>query len=330
MSTFPDGLFQYGGAPVGLPFFPALRKGAKVFFVDPVIGSDSASGLKPEAALDTVGAAFAKTTDKAGDVVILLGDGSTTGTSRDAAIVWDHSNTHLIGVTAPGLNKRARIAPPSASTDVGDYSPYITLSGSGCIFANFSLFQGNSEDGASSIGILVSGSQNYLYNVDILNGAAANQGDEACFNLQITGSENVVERCFIGTDTYSRGNNAVSANVKFGGARNVIKDSILSMYADDTEPVFVLAAASSGDRWHLMEDCKLINSSPVLTAATSIEAAVSWSSTAGCLLFMKDCACYGADTITAADNSKVIMYGLSKAINVAADVSICGGTNADS
>jgi hypothetical protein len=327
MTTFPDGLFQYGGAPVGLPYFPALRKGAKVFFVDPAIGSDTASGLKPEAALDTVAAAFAKTTDKAGDIVILLGDGSTTGTARDEAIVWDHSNTHLIGVTAPGLNKRARIAPPSTATDVDAYTPYITLSGSGCIFANFSLFQGNSEDSKASVGILLSGSQNYLYGVDILNGAHANQGDEVCYNLTITGSENVIERCFIGTDSYSRGNNAASANINFGGARNVVKDCILSMYADDTEPVFVYAAASCGDRWHLMERCVCVNTSPVLTAATTIDAGVSWSNTAGCMLLLKDTGFYGCTDVTAADATKVVVFaptpgtpvdaGLFKGVDVA-------------
>lgn len=318
---------QFGGSPIGIPYMPALRHGAKVFFVDPANGNDNNSGRKPKDALDTVEAAYNKTTDKAGDIVILLGDGSTTGTARDNAIVWANSNTHLIGVTAPGLNKRARIAPPSTDTDVDAYTPYITLSGSGCVFANFSLFQGNTEDGKSSVGILLQGSQNYLCNLDILNGAAANQGDEACYQLQITGSENVIEKCFIGTDTYSRGNNAASANIVFGGARNVVKDCIFSMYADDTEPVFVLAAASSGDRWHYMKDCLFINASPNLTAAISIDAGVSWSATAGCILALKDCAFYGVTDVTAADNAKVVMYGLTKAVSGGVEVGIMGPTD---
>lgn len=329
MSTFPDGLFQYGGMPVGLgSFFPAIRKDAKIYFVDPANGNDNNSGLSPDQALDTVEAAYNKTVSKQGDIVFLLGDGSTTGTARDNAIVWANSNTHLIGVTAPGLNRRARIAPPSTDTsDVDAYTPYITLSGSGCIFANFSIFQGNTEDSKSSIGITLSGNQNYLYNVDILNGAATNQGDEACYNLNITGSENVIEKCFIGTDTYSRGNNAASANVKFGGARNVLRDCILSMYADDTEPIFVLAEASCGDRWHLMERCVCVNTSPVLTAATTIDQGVSWSNTAGCMLLLKDTAFYGCTDVTTADSTKVVVYaptpgtpvdaGLFKGVDVA-------------
>ena len=296
--------------PVGLgSFFPAIRSAAKVYFVDPANGSDSNSGLRPDDPLDTVEAAYNKTVSKQGDIVFLLGDGSTTGTSRDDAIVWANSNTHLIGVTAPGLNKRARISPPTTDTDVDAYTPYITLSGSGCVFANFSIFQGNSEDSKSSVGIYLTGNQNYIYNVDILTGAAANQGDEACYQLHITGSENVIERCMIGTDTYSRGGTA-GANVQFGGARNVLRDCILPMYADANDQFFVYAAASSCDRWNIMERCIMVNSSPVLTAATTLTAAVDWSATAGGLLFMKDCSMYGATDITAADNSKVICHGL--------------------
>ena len=121
---------------------------------------DTRDGLKPDQAMDTVAAAYAKTVDKQGDIVILLGDGSTTGTSRDTEFTWSNSNTHLIGVTAPGINKRARIAPATTETDVDGYTPYITISGSGNVFANFSLFQGNSEDSKSSIGIELTGNQN--------------------------------------------------------------------------------------------------------------------------------------------------------------------------
>jgi len=309
MSTFPDGLFQYGGAPVGLgSFFPALRKDAKIYFVDPANGNDNNSGLKPEEAMDTVAAAYAKTVNKQGDIVFLLGDGSTTGTARDVAIVWSNSNTHLIGVTAPARNKRARIAPATTGTvDVDAYTPYITLSGSGCVFANFSLSQGQSEAKAS-VGILISGNQNYLYNVDILTGTHDAQGDLACFALQFTGSENVVNNCMIGADTYSRGGTA-SANVKFGGSRNTIKDSILPMYADVNDALFVLAEASCGDRWHLMERCVCVNSSTVLTAAITLTQGITWSNTAGCMLLIKDSAFYGCADITPTDSTKVVFSG---------------------
>lgn len=302
--------------PVGLgSFFPAIRKDAKVYYVDPAVGDNNNSGLKPSEPLDTVQAAYDKTVDKQGDIVFLMGDGSTAGTARDVAIVWANSNTHLIGITAPGLNKRARISTVAASTDVDAYTPYITLSGSGCVFANFSIYQGNSEDSKASVGIYLAGNQNYLYNIDILTGAAANQGDEACYQLHITGSENVIEKCFIGTDTYSRGGVA-GACLQLGGARNVLRDCVLSMYADANDQVFVYAAASCGDRWHLMDRCVCVNSSPVLTAATTLTQGVNWSNTAGCMLLLKDCGFYGCTDVTAADSTKVVSCGHSGATMV--------------
>jgi len=76
------------------------------------------------------------------------------------------------------------------------------------------------------------------------------------------------------------------------------------MFADDTEPVFVLAStAFDTQRWNLFEDCTFIN-----TGTSTIAAAVSWSDTTG-KCFFKDCAFYGMTDVTAADNAYVLLYG---------------------
>ena len=46
MSTFPDGVFQYGGQPVGGGRYEAMW-GSKVYFVDYDYGTEGAGGLKP-------------------------------------------------------------------------------------------------------------------------------------------------------------------------------------------------------------------------------------------------------------------------------------------
>lgn len=325
MSVFPDGLFQYGGCPVGLDLFPALRKDAKVYFVDPANGSDSNYGLRPDNALDTVAAAYAKTVDKQGDIVILLGDGSTTGTARDAAIVWSNSNTHLIGVTAPGINRRARISPPTTdAADVDAYTPYITLSGSGCVFANFSLFQGNSEDTKPSVGIYVSGHRNYIGNVDVITGAHANQGDEAAtYNLQVLGSENVFESCYIGQDTVFR--SAANANVRFGdgtgtgdqASRNIFKNCIFPMWADEVTPVFILTShIYDSGRWELFKDCTFINTGSMYAGGDTLTAGVSWHADTNGWLLLQNCGFAGCTDVTAADSTKVFSSGHSGATMV--------------
>lgn len=53
MTTFGDRLFQFGGVPVGGDLLGLLGKG-RVRFLDPVAGSDGASGKKPEQAWKTM------------------------------------------------------------------------------------------------------------------------------------------------------------------------------------------------------------------------------------------------------------------------------------
>jgi len=325
MSTVPDGLYQYGGLPVGVGYFPAIPKDAKVFFVDPANGSDYSDGLTPESPLDTVAAAYAKTVDKRGDIVFLMSDGGTTGTARDKAIVWANSNTHLIGVTAPGINRRARISPPSTdAADVDAYTPYITLSGSGCIFANFSLFQGQTEDSKASVGIYVSGSRNYLNNVDVITGAHANQGDEAgTYNLQVLGSENVFESCYIGQDTVMR--SAANANVRFGdgtgtgdqASRNVFKNCIFVMCADETTPVFIQTGhIYDSGRWELFKDCTFINTGSAYAGGDTIAAGVSWHADTNGWCLLQNCGFVGCTDVTAADSTKVFAQGPASGVAV--------------
>lgn len=57
MSTFPDGLFQYGGQPVGAALWASPWSTA--YFVDGYSGNDGFSGLKPTEAKKTIAAAVA-------------------------------------------------------------------------------------------------------------------------------------------------------------------------------------------------------------------------------------------------------------------------------
>jgi len=314
MTTFKDGLFQYGGSAVGSGMLPVMGQtgtsgSSKVFFVHGANGSDGNPGtvLAP---LKTISAAYALCTSGAGDTVYVLNDGSTTASVREAAgLTWAKNNTHLIGLGAPAINQRARVTPTSGTTDVDAFTPFLTLSASGCIISNLALVQGNSEDSKASVGILLSGSRNYLSNVGVLTGQHANQGDEAgTIWLQMTGSENVLEKCYIGTDTISR--SAANTSIRFGSGsadeatRNVFRDCIFPMFADATSPFFISATtAFDTSRWNLFERCNFIN-----TGTSTLAAAVNWADTTG-KCFLYDCAFYGVTDVTAADSSYVFLYG---------------------
>ena len=310
MTTFGDQVFQFGGVPIGGGMLPVLGYGAKAFFVHGSSGAAGNSGLSPKDPVKTLTQAYALMEDGRGDVAYILNDGSTGATVRDVALVWAKDNCHIVGLGAPAINQRARISPPTTSTDVGDYSPYLTLSASGCIISNVSWSQGNSEDSAASVGIYVSGSRNYFSNVSIITGAHVNQGDEVSYNLQLIGSENVFEKCYIGQDTAARSNFA-SANVAFGvgggsgTTRNIFRECVFPMWADGAAPVFVKALNLTDiQNWNLFQRCNFLN-----TGSSTITEGVSVPGSATGRLFFDNCGFFGCTDVTAADSSYVFMLG---------------------
>jgi hypothetical protein len=288
---------------------PAMAPGAKAFFVHGSLGAAGNSGLRPSEPIDTLTNAYAKCTDGAGDVVYIMNDGSSTASVRDVALTWAKDNCHIVGLCAPAINQRSRIAPPTASAvDIDAYTPYLTLSASGCIISNVSWFQGQSENKAS-VGVKVTGSRNYFNNVSVITGASASTAAQAAtYQLQVTGSENVFEKCYIGQDTINR--TGANANVRFGSgaadvaARNVFRDCIFPLYASGATTLFITATtADDAARWNLFERCTFLN-----TSATTMTAGVVWAAGSG-LLLLKDCGFYGCTDITAADSTVVLYQG---------------------
>jgi hypothetical protein len=324
MTTHGDAISQHGGVPVGGGMLPIMGYKSREFYVHGSAGVDGGNrGTSPRRPLKTLTAAYGKMVDGRGDVAHILNDGSAAASVRDVALVWAKDNCHIIGHCAPAINNRSRIAPPTGSSvDVDAYTPYLTLSASGCIIKNVSWFQGQSEDAKASVGILCSGSRNYFENVSIITGAAAHQGDEVCYNLQLTGSENVFQSCYIGQDTMPRSNFA-SANVRFGAdsaeqaTRNIFSDCKFTMFADGAGPIFIATVtAFDTQRWNLFERCNFLN-----TGTSTITQGVSWADTTG-MCFLKDCAFAGLTDITTGDSAYVQISG--SAIGSANDTGMYG------
>ena len=102
ITPYPHGISSFGSPVFGLLMGGriAATGDAKHYFVDPANGTDGNNGLSPEKAMATVSAAYAKTVDKSGDVIHLLNDGNTSGSSvEDATITWSNDNT--ISTTSP-------------------------------------------------------------------------------------------------------------------------------------------------------------------------------------------------------------------------------------
>ena len=285
MTTFADRVYELGGAPLG----SAIPPGGKWFYVDGANGSDSNDGRSPEAALKTISAAYALCTTGKNDVVCVLA--STSGINEAAAITWSKNLTHLIGMGAPThAAQRTRIV-----CNAADISPFITISGYGCIFENLYLWQGQ-DDAHSLILVSVTGNRNYFRGVHFAGGGHATQAINGGMSVQISGgSENLFERCTFGVDTVTTatGMCALSFAATGGAARNVFRDCLFTLYSGHAGTIFVELLGNSGiDRYTIFERCRFINlSGTAMTEAINVAAGFDATNKR---LLMIDCELIGA------------------------------------
>lgn len=310
MTTFGDQVFQFGGAPVGGALSMGIMGGgAKAWFVDPANGATANTGKKQDDALASVGAAYAKTTDKQGDVIHYLNDGNTTGSSRESTIplAWSNDNTHIVGACSPvPMSQRCRITP--VSTAALTANPVITVSGHGNSFHNLQIAHwGADTNGIAARGLDVTGNRNYFYNCHIVGIPNAHTGDEAnACDLKVTGEENMFERCYFGVNTVTRSTTNACVELTSAATRIWFKDCFFTLYADNNGALFVkIDGAGDIDREIVFDNCIFYN--PVGSGSTSLTAAMDVHASAGGNVLVKDCMLVGAADWEAADSSNIYL-----------------------
>lgn len=327
MTTFGDQVFQFGGVPISGALGMGIMGGsAKGWFVDPANGLTGNTGLKQDDALASVGAAYAKTVDKQGDVIYYLNDGNTTGSSREATIplVWSNDNTHLVGCCAPvPMSQRARITP--VATAALTANPVLSVTGHGNSFSNVQIAHwGADTNGIAARGVDVTGNRNYFYNCQIVGIPNAHTGDEAAAaDLKVTGEENMFERCYFGANTVTR--TAANCNILFDAAATRIhfKECFFTVYTDAADPVFVAAAGAGDiDREILFDNCTFYN--PIGAGSTAMTGAFSVHASAGGDIVLKDCMIVGATDIEAADAANIYHLGSTWDASTLLNMSIAG------
>lgn len=243
-TNFPNGLTSFGVPLVG--GFGGIPLTGKWWFCDYASGSDGnatsgSDGAPPDTPLKTIERAHELAEAGRNDVVVIMGDGSTTATQRlTETLVWSKNATHLLAITAPVMEaQRARIS--TLTTDTVNINPLMTISASGCIFANFSFFQGTGEAATAEQLLEITGDRNYFWNVQFGGmgaQAGADHADSYCI-LFTDGDENLFEHCSIGLETVQRAAANASVKVRSGSQRNMFRDCQFVMAADDTDPLFV-------------------------------------------------------------------------------------------
>lgn len=266
-----------------------------VWFVDPVNGSDGNVGTQPKQAFATLAHALLSVVAGNNDVIMFSGTVHLTAT-----LAWNVNNTHLIGCNPPGqIAQRARISSSGAAA----ISPLVQVTGNGCYFANFEVFNGIGA-GTTQICWQESSQRNVYDSVDFQAfGSTQAAGATGTNALLIDGGagqpspttglgEFYFRRCGFGADTIQRGVANSSLVIENGSPRNIFEDCIFTMNASAATPLHLSLGASSIDRFVLFNGCIFINETK--SGATTINQNFSVNASPGGLVLLKACISVGA------------------------------------
>lgn len=333
MTTFSDAVYQYGGVPVGGVF------GTKrAIWVDPNIGSDNNSGLKPSQAVQTLAQAkaIAKTyvtggtasspTYGYGMTVYLVASTNTSGTpmgqgsfSTSNSVTWDIDGCNLVGVNAFNLSgSRARVYNPSTLTCP---EALFTLSANNCYIANIDFTHGvGSVAPTSPICVTVSGNYNTFENCKIAgNTDSGGTTDTAgARSLLVSGATDCYfKRCWIGSTAASRTSQAAEIEFTSSAGRIVFDDCYTIHKSGAAGFLIVKADAASSSLADVVEfvRCRMINNT-LISGGTGLTKAISAHASLASPICLNQCGVAGATGISGS-SSKVLILGDSNASTAA-------------
>lgn len=308
ITNYPNGLSSFGVPVVG--GINGIPLTGSWFFVDYANGSDgngvnssrtalgsNNGGAPPNAPMKTIAAALDRCLAGNNDVIVIMSDGSTAASQRlSSTLVWSKDATHLVGMTAPCIEaQRARITTANGATT--NLSPLMSITASGCMFANFSFFQGVGEAATAEQLLNITGSRNYFGNIQFGGMGSVNGATNAgsyCINIT-DGGENYFQGCVIGLETRQRNTTNANLVVAYGAAlqgaqRNTFDDCIFVMSTSSSGALFVNASDSnclngSSMRFRRCSFQSLLNISSAATPAAVASVAADANGT----IWFEDC-----------------------------------------
>lgn len=117
MTTFADGLYQFGGQPVGTGLPPTP---GNIYFVDYTVGANAGPGTSPKRPWKTVEYAYSQVTSGNDDVIVLMGSATHV---LSAMLDVSKSRVHFIGMDGTGgrmygQNAKISLTATSGATNV--------------------------------------------------------------------------------------------------------------------------------------------------------------------------------------------------------------------
>ncbi len=270
LTNFPFGITSFGVPMFGLGGMIPIP--GNIYFVHPTLGIDSNSGLAPDRALSTLSQAHSLMTANQNDVAIVIGnssDSSANVVSETATLTWSKNLCHIIGTAYNRISHRVSIR---AVTN--DFTPLVSVTADGCVFANFHVFHGYAT-AETQIAWAETGQRNAHYNLHI-GGMGAQLAADAAGSRCVTLSGDGVryfKDCTFGLDTLDRA--AANATIGFlsQAVRDIFEDCYFLMRADTaTTPVHIAADSSLIiDRFVLFKNCIFYNAGTFTGGVTPVE-----------------------------------------------------------
>lgn len=224
----------------------AMVTPGNIIYCDPAATGQAQQDGSEDHPYTSLVTAYSKTRTGKNDIVFLVGNGGTGASARiTSTLTLDRNAAHVFGIAAPSNNTRARITTVSGATA---FAGFVTVTGTGSMFTNFSLFNDNAS--ASQITWLDQGGRNSYQGINFGGmGDATSAADAGSRILKLGGSgasgENLFVDCTIGLDTVAR--SAANASVEFAGNsnRNVFIDCKFPIRATAATPLILKSSGTN-------------------------------------------------------------------------------------
>lgn len=240
----------------------ALVTPGNIIYCDPAAtGLSTQDGSEDHPYTDIV-TAYSTTRTGKNDIVFLVGNGGTGASVRlSTTLSLDRNAAHIFGLAAPSNNTRARITPLSGVTA---FASLVSVTGTGSMFSNFSLFNDNAI--ASQITWTDAGGRNSYQGINFGGMADATSAADAGSRIVKLGAtsgasgENLFVDCTFGLDTIAR--SAANASIEFttGSKRNVFINAKFVARCTAATPIMLKSSGTNPlETYQLFENPVFIN-----------------------------------------------------------------------
>ena len=281
MSMVSDGLYQYGGAPVGLPVTIGGNGVGTYYFVDPTNGSDGNTGKTIKKAFASLDKAYDAVTSNNNDVIVLGTNATHTinGTSFSGtdSLTVSKSRVNILAADLPGriIQQGAKVTVSSSSTEAF----VIKNTGTRNSFKGLKVIQ-NSTNAAALTAFQDGGEGTLLDHCSFTFGVADNLDQTDAYEI-LTGADSATyQYCTFGSDTLVTSAartvmalDQVTTSQEFKS--NLIKECYFQINSSTANANFVRVLATDGVKFtNIFDRCIMTNALVASSASIALDDAV--------------------------------------------------------